>query len=65
MSEENQNSEIFTITTGSWWDCPPRRKVTSQSVYLRVDEIDGEWQVIVCGGQSKGTNLSYDHGYVD
>lgn len=65
MSEEYRDSQVFTATTNSWWDSPPRRKTTSRSVYLRVDEIDGEWQVIVCGDKAKGPNLSYDHGYVE
>ena len=40
---ENRNSEVLTVTpSGGWWDCPAREKVTSQSVYHRVDEISGE-----------------------
>lgn len=61
QNDEFKDSEFFDITKDNWFHTSTRSKKTSRSVYLHVDNIQGNWEVRV---MSNGNNLSYDHGYV-
>jgi hypothetical protein len=61
--DEIDISPLYTFdTNGCWRDCEPKNKRTDQTCYLRVDKISCPFQVMVCGNQTGGPNLSFRYG---